>query len=99
MSTLREQLIGAWTLVYYIEKPVDGSKIVHVGFLNSVMTYEKKYVEYWNGKVKDLRRQSRRIWTMKREPDSCLRASLTTIKSMSYLDTFCPSLSVCDEFG
>jgi hypothetical protein len=29
MSTLREQLIGVWKLVYYIEKPVDGSKVVH----------------------------------------------------------------------
>ena len=29
----------------------------HVGFLTSAMAYEK-YVEYWNGKVKELRRQA-----------------------------------------
>lgn len=28
-KSLRERLIGAWTLVSYVEKPVDGSPTVH----------------------------------------------------------------------
>ena len=32
----------------------------HVGFLTSTTAYEK-YVEYWNGKVKELRRPATRI--------------------------------------
>jgi len=29
MKTLRERLIGAWKLVSYVEKPVDGSAPFH----------------------------------------------------------------------